>query len=216
MNIPSLPRFYGIADASFGDPVRFAQELFHAGVRLLQVRDKGASTRDLLETVERILSIAPAGVRVIVNDRADVAMLAGAAGVHVGQTDLPAAAAREVVGAGCIVGVSTHNLVQAGEAGRLPVDYIAAGPVFATSTKQDAEPVIGLETLAAICRMVHKPVIAIGGIRLENAREVFGAGVHGVAVISDLLRSRDVAARAREWIEVIDNLRIGGQEKFPS
>src|SRR5262245_34529448 len=98
----SLPRLYGIADASFGDPVKLSRELFDGGVRLLQVRDKKATSRDLLDEVERILASAPLGAQVIVNDRADVARLARAAGVHVGQTDLAVAAVRQVLGTGSI------------------------------------------------------------------------------------------------------------------
>lgn len=202
----SFPRLYGIADASFGDPVECARQLFHGGVRLLQVRYKNASARELLWVLEEILRVAPAEAKIIVNDRADVAWLAGAAGVHVGQTDLPVAAVRQMIGQDRIVGLSTHNLGQALEADRLAVDYVAVGPVFATSTKQDTEPVIGLEGLARICKAIHKPVMAIGGIRLENAREVFQTGVDGVAVISDLLRSPDIAARAQAWMKLIRSL----------
>ena len=204
-----LPRLYGIADASFGDPYKLASDLFEGGVRFLQVRDKNASSRDLLEEVERILAIAPVGAQVIVNDRADVARLARAAGVHVGQTDLPVAAVREVVGTDSIVGISTHNLVQAIQADKLPVDYIAVGPVFPTSTKANAETVIGLDMLTAICREIHKPVFAIGGIQLNDAGKVFEAGVHGVAVISDLLHHADVAARTRAWINFLGSLNAG-------
>ncbi len=199
-----LPRLYAIADASFGDPVQLAEALFDGGARLVQVRNKLASSLELLDQVERILKRAPSDARVIVNDRADVARIAGAAGVHLGQDDLSPADARRVLGAGRILGYSTHNLDQAEAADGLPADYIAAGPVFPTSTKLNADPVLGLEKLAAICRIVHKPVVAVGGIKLENVRDVLQAGAHSVAVIRDLLDSSDVAARAREWVKYVN------------
>jgi thiamine-phosphate pyrophosphorylase len=118
-----LPRLYAIADASFSNPVDLAQALFDAGVRLLQVRNKSSGARELLDQVERILSVAPSGAAVIVNDRVDVAKLAGAAGVHLGQTDIPAGSARQILGKDRIIGWSTHNLDQAVEAEKLPVDY---------------------------------------------------------------------------------------------
>lgn len=190
-------RLYAIADASFGDCVRLAEALFAGGARLVQVRNKKAGARDFLSQVERILSFAPSDGRVIVNDRVDVALLAGAAGVHLGQTDLPAAAARQILGPDRIIGFSTHNLEQAVEADSLPVDYIAVGPVFATSTKDNPDPVVGVEKLAMICRAVKKPVVAIGGITLDNAKAALGAGAASVAVIRDLLAHPDVAQRTR-------------------
>src|ERR1051326_5589998 len=143
-----LPRLYAIADSSFGDPVRLADALFAGGARLIQVRNKKAGARELLQQVERILRLAPADAQVIINDRVDVALVAGAAGVHVGQTDLPPVEARRVLGAERVVGFSTHNLAQAVGAGKLPVDYVAVGPVFPTTTKENPDPVIGLEGLA--------------------------------------------------------------------
>src|SRR5215469_5539427 len=130
-------RLYAIADSSFGDCVRLAEALFAGGARIVQVRNKKAGAREFLSQVERILSFAPSDGRVIVNDRVDIALLAGAAGVHLGQTDLPPAAARQILGPGRLIGLSTHNLEQALEGDRLPIDYIAVGPVFATSTKEN-------------------------------------------------------------------------------
>jgi len=190
-------RLYAIADASFGDCVRLAEALFAGGARIVQVRNKKADAREFLSQVERILSFAPSDGRVIVNDRVDVALLAGAAGVHLGQTDLPPAAARQILGSGRIIGFSTHNLEQAVEADSLPVDYLAVGPVFATSTKDNPDPVVGIEKLAIICRAVKKPVVAIGGITLDNAKAALSAGAASVAVIRDLLAHEDVAQRTR-------------------
>ena len=199
----ALPRLYAIADASFGDPVSLASALFEGGARLLQVRNKRAHAGELLDEVEAILKLASADARVIVNDRADVAVLAGASGVHLGQSDLPVAAARDVLGPDRIIGLSTHNLIQALEADQLPADYIAVGPIFPTSTKENAEPALGIETFGAICRAVKKPVVAIGGIKLENALEILNAGAHSIAVISDVLGASDVRDRVREWITLV-------------
>jgi thiamine-phosphate pyrophosphorylase len=195
----SLPRFYAIADATFGDPVHLARALFEGGARLIQVRNKTAGAGELLAQVERILGFAPPGARVIVNDRADVARLAGATGVHLGQDDLPPAAAREILGPGGVVGFSTHNMTQALAASAMPIDYLAVGPIFQTSTKLNPDPVVGLELLGRICRATRRPVVAIGGITLEDAECVLAAGAHSIAVISDLLAAPDVAERAREW-----------------
>jgi len=196
----SLRRLYAISDASFGDPVSLAQALFDGGARLVQVRNKKASARELFNQVESILKRAPADASVIVNDRVDVARITGAAGVHLGQRDIGVVEARRILGPGQIIGFSTHNLEQALAASKLPADYIAVGPIFPTSTKLNAEPVVGLEKLATICKAVQKPVVAIGGIRLENAAEVLAAGPHSIAVVSDLLSAADIQARVREWI----------------
>ncbi len=196
----SLRRLYAISDASFGDPVSLAQALFDGGARLVQVRNKKASARELFNQVESILKRAPADASVIVNDRVDVARITGAAGVHLGQSDIGVVEARRILGPGQIIGFSTHNLEQALAASKLPADYIAVGPIFPTSTKLNAEPVVGLEKLATICKAVQKPVVAIGGIRLENAAEVLAAGPHSIAVVSDLLSAADIQARVREWI----------------
>ncbi|PYS00704.1 MAG: thiamine phosphate synthase [Acidobacteria bacterium] len=196
----SLRRLYAISDASFGDPVRLAQALFDGGARLVQVRNKKASARSLFNQVESILKRAPADASVIVNDRVDVARITGAAGVHLGQSDIGVVEARRILGPDQIIGFSTHNLEQALAASKLPADYIAVGPIFPTSTKLNAEPVVGLEKLATICKAVQKPVVAIGGIRLENAAEVLAAGPHSIAVVSDLLSAADIQARVREWI----------------
>jgi thiamine-phosphate pyrophosphorylase len=204
----ALPRLYAIADASFGDPVRLAASLIAGGARLIQLRDKSASPRELFDKVERIIALATADVRIIVNDRVDIARITGAAGAHIGQRDLPPTAVRAVLGPDAIVGFSTHNVEQAVEADKLPIDYIAVGPIFPTSTKESPDPVVGLKGLVKISQVVHKPVVAIGGIRLENAAEVLKSGAHSIAVIRDLLDSADVQGRTRQWIDALDQLRI--------
>jgi thiamine-phosphate pyrophosphorylase len=194
-------RLYAIADASFGDPVLLAKCLISGGARLIQLRNKKAGAREFLDQVEHVLACAPPDVRLIVNDRVDVARLAGARGVHLGQTDLPPAEARKILGQDAMIGFSTHNLKQALEANNLPVDYIAVGPIFPTSSKENPDPVVGLAGLAAIAKAVHKPIVAIGGITPENAVEVLKAGAQSVAVIRALLDCKDIEARTREWVE---------------
>ena len=196
----SLPRLYAIADASFGNPVVLARELFDGGVRLVQVRNKTAPAREFFDQVVAILKFAPLDSRVIVNDRADIALLSGAGGVHLGQADLPPQRIRKILTASQVLGYSTHSAEQATASESLPVDYIAAGPVFPTSTKTDADPVIGLDGLRQICSRTSRPVVAIGGITMENAKDVFACGAASIAVISNLLKSRDVARRTEEWL----------------
>jgi len=196
----TLPRLYAIADAAFGNPVSLSRELFDGGARLVQVRNKTASARVFFDQVAAILKFAPSDSRLIVNDRADIALLAGAGGVHLGQTDLPPQRVRKILPSSQVIGISTHSAGQALDADSLPVDYIAAGPVFPTTTKTNAEPVIGLDGLRQICARASHPVVAIGGITMENARDVFACGAASVAVISDLLKSGDVARRTEEWL----------------
>ena len=198
-------RLYAIADASFGDPVELAQKLFDGGARLVQVRNKKAGARELLRQVERVLEFAPSDAHVVVNDRVDVALIAGAGGVHLGQTDLPPEEARRILGDGRIVGFSTHNLEQALKADQLPVDYVAVGPIYRTTSKENPDPVLGIENLEAIRQAVRKPIVAIGGIRLEAAQEVLRAGASSIAVISDILTSSDIPRRVRDWLERLNS-----------
>ena len=202
-----LPRLYGIADAAFGDPVEIAAELFSAGVRLIQIRNKNASSRCLLEQAGRIVACAPERARVVVNDRADIARLSGAGAVHLGQEDLPPADARRIVGDSVLVGISTHNEEQALAGAREAVDYIAVGPIFETPTKWNASPAIGTDRLRRICQSVDLPVVAIGGIGLSNLGEAFDAGASSVAVISDLIGRGEIQSRAREFLNKLETLR---------
>lgn len=199
-----LPRLYAVADSAFGNPVELATALFEGGASLIQIRHKAAATRTLLDEVDEILKVAPGAAQIIVNDRADVARLTGAAGVHLGQEDLPPSLARRVLAEGQIAGFSTHSLSEAIEADREPIDYIAVGPIFATATKENAAPVLGLERLREICSQVRKPVVAIGGITLQSARDVLQCGAASVAVISDLLKYGSIADRTREWVRHLE------------
>src|SRR5215472_8454246 len=202
-----LPRLYVILDAALLTipETECARQLADAGVRLLQYRNKGASSRDLLESSKRFSAeLMPRGVTFIVNDRADVAALAGASGVHVGQEDSNAEEARFVVGAGKLVGVSTHNRAQFEQAAATSADYIAVGPIFSTSTKSNPDPVVGTEFIRQVRSLTDKPIVAIGGITLERAAEVLEAGADSIAVISDILRAPRPGTRARRYLEVLE------------
>jgi thiamine-phosphate pyrophosphorylase len=163
------------------------------------------SGADLLTTASAVVALArPYGARVIVNDRGDIARLAGADGVHVGQEDLSPAAVRRIVGAEAIVGLSTHTAAQIDRAVTEPVSYVAVGPVFGTATKTTGYDRIGLEMVAEAARRTAVrglPLVAIGGITLENAASVLAAGAASVAVISDLLATGDPEARVRAYVE---------------
>jgi thiamine-phosphate pyrophosphorylase len=202
-----LPRLYVILDAALLTipETECAQKLADAGVRLLQYRNKSASSRQLFEAAGRLSSLLiPRGVSFVVNDRADVASLSGASGVHVGQEDLGVQAARFVIGPSKWVGVSTHNLEQFERAAATSADYIAVGPVFSTSTKTNPDPVIGLNFIAKARALTSKPIVAIGGITLDRAAEVIRAGADSVAVISDILFAPDPAKRARQFIDLLE------------
>ena len=201
-----LPRLYVILDAALltSSETDCAQRLVDGGVRLLQYRNKEASARELLESSKKLAALlAPQGVAFLVNDRADVAALAGASGVHVGQEDLDVEDARRVVGAGKWVGVSTHNLEQFKQAAASSADYIAVGPIFTTSTKANPDPVVGTEFIRKVRVLTDKPIVAIGGITLERAAATIEAGADSVAVISDILRAPDPASRARQYIDLL-------------
>ena len=202
-----LPRLYVILDATLlnNSPRDCAQELAAAGVRLLQYRDKLASARDLLKTSrELVSSLNSYGSSLVVNDRPDIAVLAGAAGVHVGQEDLEPEQARAVTGEHLWVGVSTHNLEQFRRAAATSADYIAVGPIFATASKENPDPVVGLELLRQVRSLTDKPIVAIGGITLERAASVIAAGADSVAVIRDVLCARKPGERARGFLETLD------------
>ncbi|HXN52079.1 MAG TPA: thiamine phosphate synthase [Candidatus Acidoferrum sp.] len=202
-----LPRLYVILDATLlnNSPHDLARELAGAGVRLLQYRDKSASTRDLLTTSrELVSSLNSTGSSLIVNDRPDVAALAGAAGVHVGQEDLEPQQARAVVGEEMWVGVSTHNLEQFRRAAATSADYIAVGPIFATTSKANPDPVVGLELIRQVRPLTDKPIVAIGGISLDRAASVIAAGADSVAVIRDVLCAAKPGEQARRYLETLN------------
>jgi thiamine-phosphate pyrophosphorylase len=177
-----------------------------AGVRLLQLRAKTLASGELLSLAEQMAArCRSAGATFIVNDRVDVACLSGADGVHVGQDDLPAAAARRLAGDAAIIGLSTHTDMQLGEACGAPVSYVAIGPTFSTSTKSSSNADVGLAGVSRAAAQIHAaglPIVAIGGITLSTAPGVVAAGADAVAVIADLLVG-DPGKRARQYLAAL-------------
>jgi thiamine-phosphate pyrophosphorylase len=207
------PRLYAIIDpAQAGDrsPADVAVELIAAGVRLIQLRDKLSSSRDLYQSALTVGEyVRKAGGTFIVNDRADVALAGGASGVHVGQEDLPVESARAILGAGKLVGYSTHVLEQVREADQSSADYVAFGPIFPTTSKVNPDAVVGLAGLRQARQATRKPLVAIGGITLENARSVIEAGADSIAVIRALVGAPDIDKRAGEFLEQLSRVRRG-------
>jgi thiamine-phosphate diphosphorylase len=207
-----LPRLYAIIDpaqAGGRGPVEVAAALLAAGVRLIQLRDKHASSGELYLSGQRVGEcVRNAGGIFIVNDRADVACAVDADGVHVGQDDLPVESARALVGPRKLIGYSTHVLEQVREADRTSADYIAFGPIFPTASKENPDAVVGLEGLREARKATRKPLVAIGGITLENARAVIEAGADSVAVIRGLVGAPDIRQRAEELLHLLS--AIGG------
>jgi thiamine-phosphate pyrophosphorylase len=165
----------------------FARELVAGGATLIQLREKHASSKEILRLARELRRILPSQVQLIVNDRADLALAAQADGVHVGQDDLPPEAARRIIGTERILGVSTHNPEQLAIAHQTSANYLAIGPVFPTSSKDNPDPAIGLEGVRQARAVTHKPLVAIGGITIANCRSAIEAGADSVAVISELL-----------------------------
>ncbi len=192
-----VPRLYAILDSSAHvstrDLVAYADELVSGGCSLLQYRNKSGNARVMLEQARELRRQLRAGVpaphmRLIMNDRADLCLAADFDGVHVGQEDLSPESVRRIIGADRWLGVSTHNPEQLRDADQTSADYLAIGPVFATSSKDKPDPVIGLEGVRHARALTRKPLVAIGGITRANAASVIEAGADSVAVISDLLR----------------------------
>lgn len=202
-----LPRLYVILDAALiHEPaLEIAGQLMDAGVRLLQYRAKTTPARDTLDIAKQLAELAhKKGATFFVNDRPDLAYLAGADGVHVGQDDLSVEQARTIVGPERRVGVSTHNREQFQRAAATSADYIAIGPIFSTTSKANPDPVVGTRLVRELRSLTTKPIVAIGGIRLERAAEVIQAGADSVAVISDILGAPDPAMQARRFIEALE------------
>jgi len=201
-----FPPLYAILDATPTQPtdslVSLAQKLATAGVQLIQLRAKHVPVRQFQEIATALLAAAPKNARIIINDRPDIASITHAAGVHVGQEDLPVEAARQICPTPRWVGISTHNLEQLEAADRTSADYIAVGPIYPTTTKLNPDPVVGLDLIRAARRVTRKPIVAIGGITIVSAAEVFQAGADSVAIISDLINAPDPSQRAREYLSL--------------
>ena len=208
-----FPRLYAIIDPTLLtiSELALAEALAGSGVELIQYRNKTASSRQFFEISRQLSSaLGPRGVRLIVNDRPDIALLAGAGGVHVGQDDLSVEDARAICGPDRWVGVSTHTLEQLAAADRTSADYIALGPIFPTATKKNPDPVVGTELLRKARQMTKKPLVAIGGITLERAAEVYRAGADSLAVIRDLICAPKPGVRAREYLDVAASTAASG------
>jgi len=206
-----IPRLYAILEASwFADTAALlvsAEELVTAGVSLIQYRNKSGDAREMLNQAlelrrrSRTTASAPHIPRLVMNDRADLCLAAEFDGVHVGQDDLSPESARKIIGRDRWLGVSTHNPDQVAEADRTSADYIAIGPVFATASKVNPDPVIGLAGIRRARQLTRKPLVAIGGITRGNCRSVIEAGADSVAVISDLIR--DPRKSAEEFLRIL-------------
>jgi thiamine-phosphate pyrophosphorylase len=204
-----LKSFYPILDtetvARRGiDPVDAAARILEAGAGLLQLRHKGFFSREMFEQAREIAALCRgAGALFVINDRADIAKLLNAS-LHLGQDDLPPADARRVLGDGALIGFSTHNEAQLRAAAPEPVEYLAIGPIFGTSSKMNPDPVVGLAELHRLRGLTARPLVAIGGITRANARSVLEAGADSVAVIGDLFpEDGNVRGRVEEWISLV-------------
>jgi thiamine-phosphate pyrophosphorylase len=203
-----LKLFYPILDTETAarrriDPVAAAEQILEGGAGILQFRHKGFFSRDVFDRARQIAALCR-GVDAlfVINDRADIAKLLDGA-LHLGQDDLAPADARRVLGDGAVIGFSNHNEAQLRAAADQPVDYLALGPIFGTSSKLNPDPVVGLEELRRLRLLTTRPLVAIGGITRANARSVIEAGADSVAVIGDLFpEDGRIRARVEEWISV--------------
>lgn len=186
-----LSEIYPITDTRISNLSHAEQveRFIEGGAAIVQLREKYASPKEFYESAKKALEIARLHrVKIIINDRVDIALALKADGVHLGQTDLPPAYAREILGEKAIIGFSTHNLQQAVEAIELPIDYLAIGPVYATQTKENPEKPVGIDGVKRVRAAVGDfPIVAIGGITSENFREILQSGANSLAVIGDLL-----------------------------
>ena len=210
-----IPIIYPIIDSSLftlDNIGKTAEAIIDGGAKILQLRAKRLSSKEFLETARIIMKITKdKGTVFIVNDRVDIALLTDADGVHLGQDDLPVKEARRLLGNNKIIGYSTHNLREALEAVRLPVDYISFGPIFPTRTKEDAQMPKGLKRLSEVRKAVEIPIVAIGGITETNMAHVLKEGVESVAMISEILTSLDISKKLNRLITIAkDRLKAEG------
>jgi thiamine-phosphate pyrophosphorylase len=200
-----LPRLYAITDTKLSGLSHSVQveALCSGGAKLIQLREESLGADEFYTEAKRALEVGRRyDARILINDRVDIALAVAADGVHLGQTDLPPEAARRVLGDKMIIGFSTHNLQQAKNAAKLPIDYLAVGPIFPTSTKTDTADVVGLAGLSEVRAAIQKiPLVAIGGIRPNRAQAVFDAGADSVAVVSFLISDpMNIEVRTREFL----------------
>jgi len=200
-----LPRLYPIVDAScfreYAALFAASEELAAAGCTLLQYRNKSGNARQMLDQARELRARLGPSVKLIMNDRADLCLAADFDGLHLGQDDLSPESARRIIGPNRSLGISAHNPEQVAEADKTSADYIAIGPVFATSSKSNPDPVVGLDGVRRARTLSRKPLVAIGGITRANARSVIDAGADSVAAISDLIR--DPRKSAEEFLRIL-------------
>ncbi|MGQ0541117.1 MAG: thiamine phosphate synthase [Blastocatellia bacterium] len=205
----SLPKIYPITDTplsglSHSEQVR---RMCDGSATFIQLREKTAPPGAFCDDAEKAIEIARSlGKRIVINDRVDIALALNADGVHLGQDDLPPEKAREILGGKAVIGFSTHSLKQAIDALNLPVDYIAVGPVFSTSSKAGSDPAIGLETLRAVRTAIGSfPLVAIGGINVGNLEDVLKSGADSAAIITDILSdTAQIEAKTRLLFELAE------------
>ncbi len=211
MSALSLPAFYPVLDSELLSSRGFsvteaAEAILDAGARILQFRHKSFFSREMFETAQRVAELCRrANARFVINDRADIALLLGAA-LHLGQDDLAPADAGRILGPESIIGFSTHNEKQLRAGDREAVDYLAIGPIFPTGSKQNPDPVVGVDSLRSLRALTEKPLVAIGGISRGTASSVLAAGADSVAIIGDLypqlLTKASLRSRAEEWLRI--------------
>lgn len=207
MNL-ELPKIYPITDVSLSrlSHAEQAERLIAGGAKFIQLREKHLAPRDFFEAAKPAVEIARKhNVRIIINDRVDVARALGADGVHLGQDDLPPDVARQSLGPGAIIGFSTHSVEQAIKATAYSVDYIAIGPIFVTATKENPDPVIGLDGLSEVKKCIGEiPLVAIGGIGLDNIRDVLAAGADSAALISAIIGDpSSISAKTAQFLNIV-------------
>jgi len=203
-----LPKIYPITDVSLAGISHGEQvgRLIAGGATFIQLREKHASPRDFFEAAKPAIEIARKNnVMIIINDRVDIARALGADGVHLGQDDLPPNAAREVLGPDAIIGFSTHSVEQAIDAAGLPIDYIAIGPIFETKTKENPDPIVGLDGLAEVKKNIGNiPLVAIGGIDLDNVLDVLAAGADSIALVSAIIGDPAlISAKTAQLLDIV-------------
>lgn len=202
----NLPKIYPITDTRISGLSHAEQvlRLADGGATFVQLREKQRGAREFYEEAKAALSIArERNIKLIINDRVDIALALKADGVHLGQDDMPPEAARKILGEEAIIGFSTHNIRQAIEAAKMPIDYIAVGPIFGTTTKENPDPIVGLENLCRVRDEIGDfHLVAIGGINQDNFKEVLSGGADSVAVISALLEKPDgIAERTKHLLK---------------
>ncbi len=213
----NLPRLYPITDRQLSNCTHeeIVEMMLAGGAKMIQLRDKDASAREMLDSARACLKLTrAAGARLIINDRVDVALTSDADGVHLGQEDLAVEEAREILGEKKMIGVSTHNLDQLRAALETSADYVAVGPVYPTRTKENPDPVAGLELVREARKLADRPIVAIGGIDHQRAGEVMAAGADTIAAISalypwpdvlDLASKPDITGSVRKFIEILSD-----------